>query len=443
MQKSDAVNMTHGRIIKLIMGFMFPTFLGNIFQQFYNIADAIIAGQFLGIEALAAVGSTGALMFFVTGWISGLCSGFGVLLAQSFGAADYKKMHHYAGMSIILAVLNGIIFSVVLLFGNIRILRFMNYSKDMIPLISGYMRIIYFGILVTTAYNLASAFLRALGDSRTPLYFLVLSSVLNVLLDIVFILKWNMGVEGCAFATVIAQGVSAFCCLLYIIKRYPVLHLSVRDFYISLKSFYQLLIIGIPMGLQFSITAVGTIIVQTVVNEYGEIYMAGFSIAGKIQNFVNTVYVAFGTTLATFVGQNLGANKPDRIKAAVKTVQILSVLWSIITMIVMFWRAKYFVYFFVNPSEIETVEVALHYFQTVLWFYPLLGSIFIYRNVLQGMGYGMVPFLGGVFELAARGIVATYVGTSSFTGICLADPIAWGAALLALIPYYLYRIRKV
>lgn len=442
MQKSDAVNMTHGSIIRLIMGFMLPTFLGNIFQQFYNIADSIIAGQFLGIEALAAVGSTGSLMFFVTGWVSGLCSGFGVLLSQSFGAGDYKRMHHYAAMSIILAILNGIVFSVLLLSGNIGILHFMNYSSDMIPLVSGYMKIIYFGILITTAYNLASAFLRALGDSRTPLYFLVFSAVLNVLLDIVFILKWDMGVEGCAFATVIAQGVSALLCLGYIIRRYPVLHLSKKDFCISLKSFYQLLVIGVPMGLQFSITAVGTIIVQTAVNGYGEIYMAGFSTAGKIQNLLNTVYVAFGTTLATFVGQNLGANKLNRIKAGVKTVQIMSVIWSIITMIVMFWGAKYFVYFFVSPSEVETVEVAVHYFRTVLWFYPLLGSIFIYRNVLQGMGYGMVPFLGGVFELAARGTVASFAGSASFTGICLADPIAWGAALAALIPYYFYRIRR-
>ena len=443
MQKNDAVNMTHGSIIRLIMGFMLPTFLGNIFQQFYNIADSIIAGQFLGIEALAAVGSTGSLMFFVTGWVSGLCSGFGVLLSQSFGAGDYKRMHHYAAMSIILAVLNGIIFSVLLLFGNIGILHFMNYSNDMIPLVSGYMKIIYFGILITSAYNLASAFLRALGDSRTPLYFLVFSAVLNVLLDIVFILKWNMGVEGCAFATIIAQGVSALLCLGYIIRKYPVLHLSKQDFCISLKSFYQLLVIGVPMGLQFSITAVGTIVVQTAVNGYGEIYMAGFSTAGKIQNLLNTVYVAFGTTLATFVGQNLGANKLNRIKAGVKTVQIMSVVWSIITMVVMFWGAKYFVYFFVSPSEVETVEVAVHYFRTVLWFYPLLGSIFIYRNVLQGMGYGMVPFLGGVFELAARGTVASFVGSASFTGICLADPIAWGAALVALIPYYFYRIRRV
>lgn len=442
MQKSDAVSMTQGSILRLIIGFMFPTFLGNIFQQFYNIADSIIAGQFLGIEALAAVGSTGSLMFFVTGWVSGLCSGFGVLLSQSFGAGDYKRMHHYEAMSIILAVLNGIVFSALLLTGNIGILHFMNYSHDMIPLVSGYMKIIYLGILITTAYNLASAFLRALGDSRTPLYFLVFSAVLNVLLDIVFILKWNMGIEGCAYATVFAQGISAFLCLVYIIRRYSILHLSGNNFRISLKSFYQLLVIGVPMGLQFSITAVGTIIVQTAVNGYGEIYMAGFSTAGKIQNLLNTVYVAFGTTLATFVGQNLGANKLHRIKEGVKTVQILSVLWSILSMAVMFWGAKYFVYFFVRPSEVETVKVAVHYFRTVLWFYPLLGSFFIYRNVLQGMGYGVVPFLGGVFELAARGIVASFVGSASFSGICLADPIAWGAALAALIPYYFYRIRR-
>ncbi len=436
-------DMTTGNPVKLIIRFMVPMCLGNIFQQFYNIADSIVAGQFIGVDALAAIGSTGALMFFVTGWLNGLSSGFAILVSQWFGAKRYDRMRHYVAMSIYLCTAFAVAMTVGFLIINEPILRMMNYSEGLLPDVKAYMAIIYAGLIVTAAYNALAAFLRALGDSKSPLYFLVVSAVINVALDIVFIICFGMGVEGCAYATVIAQGISALCCLVYIIKKYPILHLKKEDFRISLRSLGRLVALGIPMGLQFSITAIGTIIVQGAVNVYGEVYMAGFSAAGKLQNIIATVFTAFGATIATYVGQNRGAGKADRVRAGVKYTQIMILVWSIFTMALVYFGGKYMTWLFISPSETDVVNVSVMYFRAVFWCYPFLGSIFLYRNTLQGMGYGLVPMLGGVFELAARtAIVMIVAGRTSFVGVCLSDPAAWIAALIPLVPYYIYTMRK-
>ena len=443
MTKDKTNDMTVGNPVSLIIRFMIPMCLGNIFQQFYNIADSIVAGQFLGVDALAAIGSTGSLMFFVTGWLNGLSSGFAILVSQWFGAKQYDKMRHYVAMSICLAAAFAIVMTIGFEALNEPILRLMNSPEDLMGSVKGYMGIIYAGLIVTAAYNSLAAFLRALGDSKSPLYFLIISAVINVFLDILFIVKIGMGVEGCAYATVIAQAISAVCCLIYIIKKFPILHLKKENFEISFTSFRYLLALGIPMGLQFSITAIGTIIVQGAVNIYGSVYMAGFSAAGKLQNIIVTVFVAFGATMATFVGQNRGAGKMDRVKEGMKYTQIMVLIWSVITMIIMFFFGKYMTWLFIDKSQTDVIIVSVTYFHTVFWAYPFLGSIFLYRNGLQGLGYGLVPMLGGVFELVARSAIVMFVaGKTSFAGVCLADPAAWIAALIPLIPYYIYVMKK-
>lgn len=418
--KSTINDMTSGKPAKLILQFMIPVFLGNVFQQFYNIADSIIAGQFIGVTALAAIGSTGSLMFFVTGWLNGLSSGFAILVSQWFGAKQYDRMRHYVAMSVYLASGCAVLMTAGLLFANEPILQMMNYSADIMPDVKHYMGIIYAGLIVTAAYNSLAAFLRALGDSKSPLYFLIISAVINVALDIVFIVVFGMGVEGCAYATVIAQAISALLCFVYIVKKFPILHLTKNDWKISLQSFGRLLALGIPMGLQFSITAIGTIIVQGAVNVYGETYMAGFSAAGKLQNMIMTVFVAFGATVATYVGQNRGAGRMDRVKSGVRCTQIMILVWSVIAMAAVYFGGKYMTWLFISPSETDVVNVSVLYFRTVFWCYPFLGSIFLYRNTLQGMGYGLVPMLGGVFELAARSaIVMVVAGRTTFRGYVL------------------------
>ena len=230
VEKNRTNDMTTGNPIKLIIMFMIPMFLGNIFQQFYNIVDSIVAGQFIGVDALAAIGSTGSLMFFVTGWLNGLSSGFGIIVAQMFGAKKYDDMRHFVAMSIYLMFGFAAAMTVGFLVFNVPILKLMNSPADLMGDVAGYMGIIYAGLLVTAAYNTLAAFLRALGDSKSPLYFLIISAGINVILDVVLIRFVGMGVEGCAYATVIAQGVSAVCCLVYIKKKYPILHLEKKNF---------------------------------------------------------------------------------------------------------------------------------------------------------------------------------------------------------------------
>ncbi len=443
VSKSTMHDMTVGKPSKLIIQFMIPMFLGNVFQQFYNVADSIVAGQFLGVQALAAIGSTGSLMFFVTGWMNGMSSGFAILVSQWFGAKKYDRMRHYVAMSVYLSIILSVLMTVGFLAANVPILRMMNYSPDIMPDVTAYMGIIYAGLIVTAAYNALAAFLRALGDSRSPLYFLIISAAINVVLDIVFIVYGGMGVDGCAYATVIAQAISALLCFIYIVKRYPILHLKREDFRISFRSWGRLLALGIPMALQFSITAIGTIIVQGAVNVYGEIYMAGFSAAGKLQNIIATVFSAFGATIATYVGQNRGAGKMDRVRQGVRTTQMMIIVYSVFAMAVVLLLGRYMMWIFVSPSETEVIDVAVLYFRTVFWCYPFLGSIFLYRNTLQGLGYGLVPMLGGVFELIARaGIVLLVAGHTSFVGVCLSDPAAWLSALIPLVPYYIYIMKK-
>lgn len=436
-------DMTKGSPIKLIIQFMIPMCLGNIFQQFYNIADSIIAGQFLGVDALAAIGSTGSLIFLVTGWLNGLTSGFSVWVAQWFGARKTDRMRHFIAMSIYICVAFVVVMTVGLLAANEPILRLMNAPENLLDDISSYMVIIYAGLVVTCAYNALAAVLRALGDSKSPLYFLIVSAVINVVLDIAFIVIFHMGVEGCAYATVIAQGISALLCLVYIIKKFPVLRLKKEDFRFSVNTVKKLLGLGIPMGLQFSITAIGTIIVQGAINVYGAVYMAGFSAAGKIQNIICTVFVAFGATIATYVGQNRGAGKMARVKQGVRLTQMMILVCSVVLMAVIHFFGKYMIFLFIDPAETEVLHAAEIYFNIVSWAYPFLGSIFLYRNALQGMGYGFVPMMGGVFELVARAaIVFVAAANAGFAQVCMSDPAAWIAALIPLIPYYIWVMRK-
>ncbi len=402
MKKDMTSDMTVGNPVKLIIWFMIPMFLGNVFQQFYNIADSIVAGQFIGVDALAAIGSTGSLMFFVTGWLNGMSSGFAIIVSQMFGAKKYDDMRHYVAMSVYLMFGITAVMTVGLLAFNEPILRLMNSPEELMGDVKAYMGIIYAGLIVTAAYNALAAFLRALGDSKSPLYFLIISAAINVVLDVVFIKFLGMGVEGCAYATVIAQAVSAVCCMVYIIKKYPILHLEKKNFALRRGSFAKLLNLGIPMALQFSITAIGTIIVQGAVNVYGAVYMAGFSAAGKIQNIITMVAVSIGATIATYVGQNRGAGRMDRVQAGVKCSWIMLLIWAAIEMVVMYFGGRYFTYLFIDRSETAVVEVSVTYFRTVFWAYPFLCTIFLFRNALQGMGYGLVPMLGGIFELVSE-----------------------------------------
>ena len=396
-----AKNMTEGKPLKLILAFMFPVLCGNLFQNFYNIVDSMIVGRFLGVDALAAVGSTTSLNFLVVGWITGMTSGFGILISQAYGAKDEKRLRHYVAMSTYLCVILAIIMTTGLLLANGWILTTMNTPEKIYADTWKYIAIIYAGLPATILYNMLAAIARSLGDSKTPLVFLVLSSILNIGLDFLLVAVIPLGVSGAAYATVAAQAVSGVLCLVYVWKKYEIVHFGKEERAISLRSILKLLAMGVPMALQFSITAIGTMIVQSSLNLLGSMYIASYSIG------VTAVY-------------------------------------SIVIMVVAFFWLPSFVKIFVADPTGELRAIAEQMFHISLWFYFPLGLIFLYRNTLQGIGNGLVPMLGGVFELLARGLaVFLLFEPLQFTGICICDPAAWVSALIPLIPYYYWYVRKM
>lgn len=430
-------NMTEGKPYRLILTFMIPVLFGGLFQNFYNIVDSMIVGRYIGVEALASVGSTTHLIFFVNGWIMGMTSGFAIMISQRYGAKDEKGLKHYVAMSVWLCVIMSVVLTIALLIFNEKLLRLVNTPADIFGMTKGYVTIMFAGIPVTIVYNMLSAIARALGDSKTPLYFLVISSVLNVGLDLLFVAVLHIGVEGAALATVLAQCVAAILSLFYVWKKYEIIHFQKEHSHWNGQSVWKLMQMGVPMGLQFSITAIGGLIVQSSLNMLGATYIAAYSAANKIQNLVLQAFPSLGSAVATYVGQNYGAGRIDRIKRGVKTSVILCGSYSLIVMIAAYFFLAPAVQIFVDDPTGQIQEISRQMFQICLWFYFPLGLIFIYRNALQGLGNGIVPMLGGVFELLARAVaIAVLFQPLQFVGICITDPAAWVSALIPLVPYY-------
>lgn len=439
-----AKDMTTGGPAKLIIAFALPIFIGNLFQQFYNIVDTMIVGRFVGVNALAAVGSTGSVMFCVQGLAMGLTTGFGVVLSQAFGARDEKSLRHYVCMSNYLTLIVSVTATVLLLGINRLILRIMNTPAEIFDGASTYLSIIYAGYLPMMAYNQLSAILRALGDSRTPLYFLILSSALNVILDLVFVICFQMGVAGVAYATVISQIISASLCFLVMMRKYPyVMKAQGEEKRFSFASAGKLMGMGIPMALQFSITALGTMMVQSTLNLLGETAIAAYTAAQKLQNLVAQPYIALGTAMATYCGQNAGAGDFGRIRDGFKKCLLILLVTVLLTIVFARAFSGFGALLFVDSSQTEVITLAEQYFRIASWFYPFLACIFLFRNALQGIGYGLDAMMGGIFELFARGTVVKIIGTAfGYAGICFCDPAAWVAALVPLIPLFCYRMKK-
>ena len=442
--KNMAKDMTTGSPAKHIIGFAIPIFIGSIFQQFYNIVDTMIVGRFVGVNALAAVGSTSSIMFCVQGIAMGMTTGFGVVVSQAFGAKNERDLRHNVAMSAYLTIFISVVVTTILLLANNPLLHAMNTPGEIFEGAYTYLAIIFAGFCVTMAYNLFAAILRAIGDSKTPLYFLMVSSVLNILLDLVFVINFKMGVAGVAYATVISQSVSAILCFFYMKKKYPqVMKTETEERIFSARSAARLMGMGIPMALQFSITSFGTMIVQSALNLLGETAIAAYAAAQKIQGLICQPYVALGTALATYSGQNAGAGNYERIKDGLKK----SLLILLAVVMITFAIARIFggaaTMLFVDGAETEVIRLSEKYFSIATWFYLPLASIFIFRNTLQGIGYGVDAMFGGVFELAARALLIKIIGTNfGYAGICFCDPAAWTAALIPLIPLYYYRMRQ-
>ena len=437
--KTMQKDMTAGNPTKIILDFTFPIFIGNVFQQFYNMADTVIVGKFVGTKALAAVGSTGTIMFLILGFVLGMTAGFTVLTAQKFGAGDMKAMRQTVGGAAVLSILVTIVLTVGSMLFMKPLLHFMHTPADMFDDADSDIMIICAGIAAQMLYNLLASVLRALGNSKVPLYFLILSALMNIVLDLVLIIVFHLGAPGAAYATVISQGVSGVLCLVYIVKKIPVLHLEREDWKPKAHLLKIQLGIGIPMALQYSITAIGTMMVQTSLNLLGSGLVAAFTAASKIEQVVTQAYVALGTTMATYCAQNIGAGKIQRIRSGFRSATIMSFVYAVISGILIMTVGKYMTYLFVSGDVAEIMASVDIYLKCVGIFFIPLAVVNLYRNGIQGMGYGILPMMAGVAELVGRGIVAVIAaGKRSYVGVCLASPIAWIFAAALLIVMYFY-----
>ena len=432
-------DMTAGSPAKAIVGFTIPVLIGNIFQQFYSMVDTIIVGKFVGTKALAAVGSVGTINFLIIGFMLGLTAGFTVLTAQRYGAGDMKNMRRTVGSAAVLSLMVTVVMTMISMLGMHGLLKFMHTPEDIFADAYQYIMIICGGIFATVLYNLLASVLRALGNSQVPLYFLILSALLKVLLDLLFIIVFQWGAAGAAYATVISQGVSGVLCLVYIAKKMPELRLQKDDFRLSAHIVKMQVGIGIPMALQYSITAIGTMMVQSALNMLGSMAVAAFTAASKVEQIATQAYVALGTTMATYCAQNMGAGKIDRIRKGFRTSTWIGVVYSLIFGLLTAFFGKYLTYLFVS-SDVQTLMGQVDiYLKCASLFFIALTIVNVYRNGIQGMGYGVLPMMAGVAELLGRGIVALAAGMNkSYLLACLASPVAWVFAGVLLL--FMYRI---
>ena len=431
-------DMTAGTPGKIIFNFTMPIFIGNIFQQFYNMADTVIVGKFVGNAALAAVGACGTLVFLIIGFLQGVTAGFTVVTAQHFGAGNMKAMKKSVASGAVLTGIVTVILTLLSMISMAKVLHLMNTPSAMYGEAYGYIMVICGGIVAQALYNYLASVLRALGDSKRPLYFLVIAALLNIVLDLVFIIVFRMGAAGAAYATVIAQGISGILCLLYIAKKVPALYLHREDWEIDKNLAGWQLKIGLPMAFQYSITAIGTIVVQSCLNILGSTAAAGFAAASKIEQVFTQAYVALGTTMATYCAQNMGAGKYTRIRKGFKSATLIGFIYAVVTGVIIFFVGKYMTIFFVSENVNQIMEYVDIYLRCVsVSFLPLV-IVNLYRNGIQGMGYGLLPMTAGIAELVGRSgasLIASHFG--SYMGICLASPAAWVlAGTLLLIMYF-------
>ena len=447
MAKEKTMDMTKGSPLKHIIWFSIPLIIGNIFQQFYSMVDTIIVGRTISVDALAAVGSTGALSFFIIGFTMGMTNGFAIMVSQRFGAGDLGGVRRSVAMGGMLSAVFAVLITVVSVAASRSLLIWMNTPENIFADAYAYITVIYLGIPATMFYNYLSSVIRALGDSKTPLYFLLVASALNIVLDFVFILNVHMGVAGAALATILSQGVSGLLCLFYVIKRFPVLHLQKQDWRFDRRFAWYHLRLGVPMAIQNSVIATGSMTVQTMLNGFGSIAVAGYTAASKIEQLVSQVLMSLGLTLATFVGQNFGAGRLDRIKDGVRKCALILLSLAAIGAVMVIVFGDGLTRIFVGSTEKNVAEVVAfsrQYLNIAACFYLILGCIFIFRNALQGIGNTLVVLIGSAVELGGRLIGSLLLAAPfGYAGVCFASPLAWTGAAVLFIVVYIVSMRRL
>ena len=441
---SPAKDLTVGSPMKLILGFAFPMFLGLLFQQFYSLVDTAIVGKFLGVDPFAGVGSTGSLNFIVIGFCMGLCSGFSVPISQSFGAKDFPLLRKMVTNSVWLCTFFSVVITTLMLLFCRPVLTWMNTPENIFEYAYIYIFIIFAGIPCTILYNMTAAILRALGDSKSPIIFLAISSAINIGLDLLLIIVFRMGVDGAALATVVSQGVSGVISIIYIKKKFDILAMEKGDWKLERHLAGKLTGVGIPMGLQYSITGIGSVILQTAVNGLGSIYVASMTAGSKINIFLACPFDALGQTMAPYAGQNIGARKLDRVGKGLRAACIIGFIVSGLMVIVVKLFGDQLTMLFLDEKDPVIMQNSTQFLIIVSAFYCLLTLVNTVRFTIQGMGFSSLAIIAGVMEMIARGIAGMLlVPAFGYLGACYSSPLAWLLADAFLIPAFFLCKRKV
>lgn len=437
-------DMTTGSPMKLILKFLIPMLFGLLFQQFYSMMDTIIVGKYLGVRALASVGATGSINFMIIGFCMGICSGFAIPAAQKYGEKNEVMLRKFVANSGWLAVAFSAVMTVAVCILCRQILVWMRTPDDIIDGAYAYIFVIFMGIPATYLYNMLSGIIRSMGDSTTPLYFLLISSVMNIALDLFTIVVLHMGVAGAAWATVISQGVSGLLCLLYMKKKFTILKMKDEEWKPDRSVMKILCSMGIPMGLQYSITAIGSVVLQTSVNTLGSVAVASVTAGSKVSMLFCCPFDAMGATMATYGGQNIGARRLDRIGRGMKACVILGACYGALAFGVLWFFSDTIALLFVSPSETEILANARRFLLVNSAMYFPLALVNIVRFMIQGLGFSKLAVLAGVCEMAARSLVGfCLVPVFGYAGACLANPAAWIAADLFLIPAYVHVMKHL
>lgn len=444
VKKSTVRDMTVGSPMKLILGFFIPFFMGNLFQQFYVVVDTLIVGRVLGQDALAAVGCTGSVNFLVVGFCMGICSGFAIPVSQRFGAGDYVGMRRFVSNCLWLSIFFAAVITTFVSINTNNILRTMKTPDNIIDMASQYIFIIFLGIPATMLYNTLSGLIRAIGDSKTPLAFLVISSFLNIGLDLVCMVNLGMGVRGAAIATIVSQAIAGILCLIYMIKKFEILRIKKGEWKLDMHLISILCGMGIPMGLQYSITAIGSVILQTSVNTLGSDIVAASTAAGKVLMFFACGFDAMGATMSTFGGQNVGAKKLDRIRKGLGCCLAFGVIYAIVAFVVLYFGAGRLTGFFVSNPTQAMLDNSRIFLMANASAYILLAGVNIFRFLIQGLGFSKFAILAGVAEMIARAIGGmVLVPVFGVYGAAFSSPLAWVLADAFLVPAYFYVMRKL
>lgn len=436
--------MTYGNTFPLILNFTIPILFGSLLQQTYSLIDAAIVGKFLGINDLAAVGASSSVIFLILGFCNGCCGGFGIPVAQKFGARDYETMRKYIYTAIKISIVISVIIAVISCLLCAPILKLMQTPEIIFKGAFYYLFITFASIPFTFFYNLLSSIIRALGDSKTPFYFLIFSTILNIILDLIFVIPFKWGVAGAAFATLISQAVSAALCYVYMIKKFSILKGNGEEKNFNKKYALQLISIGAPMGLQFSITAIGSIMLQSSNNALGTTCVAAFTAGSRLKMFFICPFESLGMAMATFSGQNYGAGKTERILKGIKSAVIMMMVYSAAAFLLILSGTDFMSLMFVSASDNEIIKGTELFMHTSAYFFPILGLLCILRYTIQGVGFTNLAMLSGVSEMIARILISIVaVPLLGYTAVCFGDPTAWIAADLFLIPAFFYVYKKI